>query len=194
MTEQQTIALAVLVIAGVIVVAGLILWRRRETKRLNARFGTEYARVVQESGGRRQGEAGLVAREKRLNAIEIRDLSPSDREHYAAAWRSAQGEFVDDPKFSVTHADHLLNELMSKRGYPTGEFEQRSADLSVDHPKIVQNYRAAHDIAVRHGRGQASTEDLRQAMILYRSLFEELIDEPAAPAPTAPGLTDAPAT
>jgi hypothetical protein len=156
---------------------------------LNAKFGTEYSRVVDETGSRRKAEAGLEAREKRLDAITIRPLSATDRDHYTTSWRTVQAEFVDDPKYSVTHADHLLGELMSKRGYPVVDFEQRAADLSVDHPLIVENYRSVHDIALRHGHGQATTEELRRAMIHYRSLFDELIGDPNGAPASGPGLT-----
>jgi hypothetical protein len=176
MTGQQLLLVSIIVI---IVAAALVLLRRRKTQRLNTRFGTEYSRVVDETGSRRKGEAGLEAREKRLDAIAIRPLSAADRDRYTASWRAVQAEFVDDPKYSVSHADHLLGELMSVRGYPVADFEQRAADLSVDHPLIVENYRSVHEIAVRHEQGQATTEELRRAMILYRSLFDELIGEPA---------------
>jgi hypothetical protein len=187
MSGQQLLIISILALAA-IGAAVLIVLRRRKTHRLNTRFGTEYSRVIEESGGRRKGEAGLIAREKRLDAITIRPLSAADRDHYLASWRTVQTEFVDDPKYTVTHADHLLDEVMSKRGYPVGEFEQRMADLSVDHAPVVRDYRLVHEIAVRHGRGQATTEDLRQAMILYRALFDELIGEPAPAAGLASPL------
>jgi hypothetical protein len=131
---------------------------------------------VQESGGRRQGEAGLQEREKRVEGFAIRPLVPSDRELYIGSWHKVQAQFVDDPKSSVTQADKLLGDVMSSRGYSVSEFEQRSADISVDHPLVVENYRAGHEIAIRGG--QASTEDLRQAMIHYRTLFDKLVGEP----------------
>jgi hypothetical protein len=168
------IALAVAVVAGITI---LLLIRKRRTERLRTRFGPEYARAVQESGGRRQGEAGLQQREKRVEGLAIRRLAPNDREVYIASWRKIQEQFVDDPKSSVTQADQLLGDVMSARGYSVSDFEQRSADISVDHPLVVDNYRAAHEIAVR-ARGQANTEDLRQAMIHYRTFFDELVGEP----------------
>jgi len=168
------IALAVAVVAGITI---LLLIRKRRTERLRTRFGPEYARAVQESGGRRQGEAGLQEREKRVEGLAIRQLAPNDRELYIASWRKVQAQFVDDPKSSVTQADQLLGDVMSARGYSVSDFEQRSADISVDHPIVVENYRAGHEIAVRT-RGQANTEDLRQAMIHYRTLFDELVREP----------------
>ena len=176
-TTTLIILFSVLLI-GVVGIIAVIFLKGRKTERLRTRFGPEYARAVQESGGRRQGEAGLQDREKRVEGFAIRPLVPSDRELYIASWRKVQAEFVDDPKTSVTQADKLLGDVMSTRGYLVGEFDQRSADISVNHPLVVEHYRAAHEIAVRHARDEASTEDLRQAMIHYRTLFDELDGEP----------------
>jgi hypothetical protein len=158
--------------------AAAIFLKWRKTERLRTRFGPEYTRAVQERGGRRQGEAGLQAREKRVEGFAIRPLAPSDRGLYIGSWRKVQAEFVDDPKSSVTWADKLLGDVMSTRGYSVSDFDQRSADISVNHPLVVEHYRAAHEIAIRHARGEASTEDLGQAMIHYRTLFDELLGEP----------------
>jgi hypothetical protein len=171
------IIFSVILIAAV-GIAAMIFLRKHKTERLQNRFGPEYARAVEESGGRRKAEAGLQEREKRVEAFAIRPLAASDRERYIASWRKVQSEFVDDPKKSVTQADQLLGDVMSTRGYSVSDFEQRSADISVDHPLVVENYRAAHEIAIRHASGQASTEDLRQAMIHYRTLFDGLVGEP----------------
>jgi len=176
-TMTSVIVLSVILIAAV-GIAAVIFLEKRKTRKLRTRFGPEYARVVQESGGRRQGEAGLQEREKRVEGFAIRPLEPTDRERYIASWHKVQAQFVDDPKSSVTEADRLLGEVMSTRGYSVSDFEQRSADISVNHPLLVGNYRTAHEIAVRHASGQASTEDLRQAMIHYRALFDELVGEP----------------
>jgi hypothetical protein len=176
-TTTLIIILSVILIAAV-GIGAVIFLRKRKTERLRTRFGPEYARAVQESGGRRQGEAGLQEREKRVAGFAVRPLTPGDRERYVASWRKVQAQFVDDPKSSVTEADRLLGDVMSTRGYSVSDFEQRSADISVNHPLVVENYRAAHEIAGRHARGQASTEDLRQAMIHYRTLFDELVGEP----------------
>jgi hypothetical protein len=176
-TTTLTIIVSVILIAAA-GVAAVIFLRKRKTKQLRTRFGPEYARAVQESGGRRQGEAGLQEREKRVEGFAIRPLARTDRERYIASWRKVQAQFVDDPKSSVSEADRLLGDVMSTRGYSVSDFEQRSADISVNHPLVVENYRAAHEIAVRHASGQASTEDLRQAMIHYRTLFDELVAEP----------------
>src|SRR6202030_4417609 len=162
----------------VVGIAAAIFLKGRKTERLRTRFGPEYTRAVQKSGGRRQGEAGLQEREKRVEGFAIRPLAPSDRELYIASWRKVQAQFVDDPKSSVSEADRLLGDVMSTRGYSVSDFEQRSSDISVNHPLVVENYRAAHEIAVRHAKGQATTEDLRQAMIHYRKLFDELVGEP----------------
>ena len=177
---MNTTTLIIIIAVAVMVIACVAIWfsiRKRRTEKLRTRFGPEYARAVQESGSRRQGEAGLQEREKRVEGFKIRPLAPSDRELYVASWRKVQAQFVDDPKSSVTQADKLLGDVMSTRGYSVSDFEQRSADISVDHPLVVENYRAAHEVAARHANGQASTEDLRQAMIHYRTLFDELVGE-----------------
>jgi hypothetical protein len=166
------------VLIGMMGVVAAMFLKKRKTERLRTRFGPEYARAVEESGGRRKAEAGLEQREKRVKGFAIRPLGAGDRERYIAVWRKVQSEFVDDPKNSVTQADQLLGDVMSSRGYSLSEFAQRSADISVDHPRVVENYRAAHEIAIRHASGQATTEDLRQAMIHYRTLFDELVGEP----------------
>jgi hypothetical protein len=166
------------VLIGIVGIASAMFLRKNKTERLQTRFGPEYARAVEESGGRRKAEAGLEQRQKRVEGFAIRPLAASDRERYLASWHKVQAEFVDDPKKSVSEADQLLGDVMSTRGYSESEFEQRSADISVDHPLVVENYRAAHEIAMRHASGQATTEDLRQAMIHYRTLFDELVGEP----------------
>jgi len=167
-----------LIVVGIVSIFAALFLRKHKTERLRTRFGPEYARAIEESGGRRKAEAGLEQREKRVESFAIRPLAASDRERYIASWHKIQTEFVDDPKNSVTQADQLLGDVMSTRGYSLSDFEQRSADISVDHPLVVQNYRSAHEIAVRHASGQATTEDLRQAMIHYRTLFDELVGEP----------------
>ena len=178
MDRTALIIIFSVILIGLAGIAALVFLRKRKTKRLRTRFGPEYARSVQESGSRREGEAGLQEREKRVEGFAIRPLAPTDRERYIASWRKVQAQFVDDPKSSVTEADRLLGDVMSTRGYSVSDFEQRSADISVNYPLVVENYRAAHEIAVRHARGQAGTEDLRQAMIHYRTLFDELVGEP----------------
>ena len=177
-TTQIIIAIAVVVV----VVAGIAIWlfvRKRRTERLRTKFGgPEYARAVNEGGGRRQAEAGLDKRADRVESFHIRPLGPDDRARFVESWTRVQARFVDSPGGAVTEADQLLGDVMSTRGYPVSDFEQRAADISVDYPSVLENYRSAHEIALRQTRGQASTEELRQAMIHYRTLFDELAAEP----------------
>ena len=157
-------------------IGALLFLRKRRTERLRDRFGdAEYARAVQEGGNRRRGETGLEKRTKRVEAFQVRPLTPGDRARFLESWRGVQVRFVDSPAGAVTEADQLLGDVMSTRGYPVSDFEQRAADISVDHPLVLRNYRAAHDIALRQKKGQANTEDLRQAMVHYRTLFDELV-------------------
>ena len=166
-----------LLVIVVIAIAAVLLLKRRRTDQLRTQFGPEYKRAVEDTGDARKAELELLDRQKRVKSFSIKPLLPGDRERFASSWQRVQAEFVDNPKGSITHADALLKDVMAARGYPVTDFDQRSADLSVDHPEVAQNYRAAHDIAMRHERGEASTEDLRQAMIHYRALFEELTEE-----------------
>jgi hypothetical protein len=133
---------------------------------------------VNEGGGRRQAEAGLDKRADRVESFHIRPLGPDDRARFVESWTRVQARFVDSPGGAVTEADQLLGDVMSTRGYPVSDFEQRAADISVDYPSVLENYRSAHEIALRRTRGQASTEELRQAMIHYRTLFGQLAAEP----------------
>jgi hypothetical protein len=175
-TAQIILAIAV----AVLVVAGILLFvRKRRTERLRTKFGgPEYARAVNEGGGRRQAEAGLDKRADRVESFHIRPLGPDDRARFVESWTRVQARFVDSPGGAVTEADQLLGDVMSTRGYPVSDFEQRAADISVDYPSVLENYRSAHEIALRRTRGQASTEELRQAMIHYRTLFDQLAAEP----------------
>jgi type VI protein secretion system component VasK len=166
-------------IVGLLVFGGLV-WaylRQRRSGELRDRFGPEYDRTLRESGSRRQAESELRHREKRMERLAIRPLTAGERSHYAELWKAQQARFVDSPTEAIREADRLVEEVMKLRGYPVGEFEQRAADISVDHPQVAENYRAAHDIALRNQRGQTSTEDLRKAMIFYRNLFEELLED-----------------
>ena len=177
-TTQVVIILAVIVLAAA-GIATLLYLQKRRTEKLRTQFGTaEYTRAIKEGGGRRQAEAALDQRADRVDNLNIRTLAPADRARFVDSWASVQSRFVDGPGGAVTDADQLLGDVMSTRGYPMSDFEQRAADISVDHPLVLDNYRAAHHIAVRQKQGQASTEDLRQAMIHFRTLFEELVGEP----------------
>ena len=170
------IGLAVIVIAGI---AAWLFFRKRRTRKLRTKFGgAEYDRALKEDGSRRHAEAGLKERTERVENLNIRPLAAGDRARFVELWSRVQARFVDGPGGSVTEADQLLGDVMSTRGYPVSDFEQRAADISVDHPTVLQNYRTAHEIAVRQAEGLANTEDLRQAMIHYRTLFEELVGQP----------------
>jgi FtsZ-interacting cell division protein ZipA len=173
----------VLIVVAVVALVALVVWRAysaRRRKGLQERFGNEYDRTVADAPSRRGAESELAEREKRRDELEIRPLQPHARERYVEQWRIAQEQFVDDPEAAVGEADRLIQQVMRERGYPVDDFEQRAADLSVDHPDVISNYRAAHAISVANERGKASTEDLRTAMVHYRALFTELLEtEPA---------------
>ncbi len=169
----------IVIVAVVVLVLGLIAWsftRKRRTAHLQEGFGPEYDRTVEETGSRREAESELAQREKRRQELDIRPLTPAARDRYFDRWRETQARFVDDPGSAVGDADSLVQEVMRERGYPTDDFEQRAADISVDHPQIVENYRAAHSVSLASQRGEASTEDLRQSLVHYRSLFEQLLE------------------
>jgi FtsZ-interacting cell division protein ZipA len=182
MNQSLLIVAGIIVIAAVIV-AAILIQRRRRTERLRSQFGPEYDRAVEAKGQRGKAEAELAEREKRVKRLDIRPLSPAARRDFTQRWAEVQARFVDDPPRAVAFADALLAEVMSARGYPVKDFEQRAGDISVDHPRVVDHYRTAHDIAERHRRGEAGTEELRQAMIHYRALFDELVNEGVASAP-----------
>lgn len=170
------LVVAAIVAILVIAAAAWFISRRRRTQQLRARFGPEFDRTVKNERSLRKAEAVLEARARRVESLHIRPLSPQDADRFGSAWRRVQERFVDDPNGAVTEADRLVGEVMAVRGYPLGEFEQRVADISVDHPDVVMHYRAAREIAVQHGRGQTSTEDLRQAMVHFRALFTDLLE------------------
>ena len=180
---MPTWAWIVIAVAAVVVVA-LVVWsavRARRTRTLQEGFGPEYDRTVAEAPSKREAEAELAERRKRHEELDIRPLSPEARAGYADSWRATQARFVDDPGGAIAEADLLIQRVMRERGYPVEDFEQRATDVSVDHPEVVNNYRAAHAISIAHERERASTEDLRVAMVHYRSLFDELLEsrEPA---------------
>src|SRR5215475_14133314 len=174
--EIATVIIIVFV-AAVIIIGVLVSFivNRKRSKRLKERFGPEDDRTVRRSGSREKAEAELREREKRVRKFDIVDLSTSDQRRYQDSWAIVQGRFVDDPKTAVEEANRLIQEVMQRRGYPVIDFDQSAADLSVDYPVVVENYRAAYQIAVRNERGMADTEELRQALVYYRALFRELL-------------------
>ena len=174
MNQSLLIALAVIVVAA-IAIGAFVVSRRRRSEHLEQHFGREYEHALEVTGDKSKAEAELAEREKRVAKLDIRPLEPAERESFLARWGEVQGRFVDDPARAVAFADALLGEVMKARGYPVTDFDQRAGDVSVEHPKVVQHYRTAHDIALKHERGEAGTEDLRQAMIHYRALFDDLV-------------------
>jgi len=169
----------VLVIVGV--VAGPIFARRRHSEKLHTQFGPEYEHTVTAMGDEKKAQTELIERQKHVEALNIRSLTAIERERYLADWAAVQSKFVDEPGQAIVDADHLIIEVMQLRDYPVSDFDQRAADISVSYPALVSNYRAAREIANKNKLQQANTEDLRQAMIYYRSLFEELLEiEPVA--------------
>lgn len=169
--------LIVAILAVVIIGAGVwVFTQRRQSERLAERFGPEYERALDDSGDRRAAERELAEREKRVSKLDIRRLDPQERDRFATAWTDVQAQFVDDPSGAIGQADTLVQRVMDARGYPVADFEQRAADISVDHPRVVEEYRGAHAIAERHAAGGVETEELRRAMIHYRALFEDLLE------------------
>lgn len=172
---DANVIVAVLIIA-LLVVAGWLLLRKRQSERLEKRFGPEYNRAMDELGSRGKAEAELRARQRRVEQLHIVPLSPADASRFSQAWKSLQARFVDDPHGALSEADRLVCDLMEKRGYPMGDFERSAADVSVDHPRVVEHYRAGHAIALQDRDGQADTEALRQALVHYRALFADLLE------------------
>jgi hypothetical protein len=169
----------VLLIVVVVVVAGVAIYfwsQRQRTQRLAERFGPEYQHAVDERDDRRQAEAELEARQKRVEKLEIRRMAPDERDAFARRWEEVQARFVDQPDEAIRDADRLVQQVMEARGYPVGDFEQRASDVSVDHPQVVQYYRSAHGIAQRHADGGVDTEELRVAVVDYRALFDDLLE------------------
>jgi len=179
---STTQVIIIVAVAAVAVLAVIGIWqsiRKRHTAKLRSQFGaTEYTRAVTEGGSQQNAEAALNARATRVEKLHIHPLGAGDRTRFIESWAKLQARFVDGPGSAVTDADQLLGDVMSTRGYPVSEFEQRAADISVDHPLVLENYRAAHQCALRQSTGKANTEELRQAMIHYRTLFDELVNEP----------------
>jgi hypothetical protein len=174
---QLAVAALVLVLVVGIAIAWYVQRRKTRTLAFRNRFGSEYDRAVVTHGSSREAEAKLAARESRVHTLEIRDLGVTERERFVAEWHTVQSRFVDHPKSAVTDADELVNSLLEARGYPQSSFEQRADDVSVHYPRVMENYRLAHGIAVRLGSVEASTEELRTAMIKYRAIFDELVQD-----------------
>jgi len=183
------------VVIAIVVVAVLaaVVWQalaRRRTGRLQQQFGPEYDRTLGKADSKRDAEAELQAREERRQQLDIRPLSQAARDRYIQSWQSVQAQFVDDPRNAVATADSLIQSVMTERGYPVEDFDHRAADISVDHPQVVENYRNGHRLAQASADGGDSTEDLRQAMRHYRALFDELV-EPDTDQPTSRERSDA---
>jgi len=175
MENPLVIVLAIALVAAI----GAAIWlytRNRRTEHLQERFGPEYERTLAETHDQRTAERELAQRAERVDHLNIRPLTPAERDRYVERWRSTQARFVDDPTGATEDADELVGEVMAERGYPVGDSEQRAADVSVQHPRVVEHYRAAHAIAVQNTRGDADTEELRQALVHYRALFEDLLE------------------
>lgn len=174
--EARWIVVAALVAVAVL---GAIVWiviRNERRKRLQSRFGPEYERAVKKYGSVTQAESELTARQERVRRLEIKPLRAGEAERFTRAWQRTQARFVDEPRQAIAEADQVVREVMEVRGYPVGDFDQRVADISVDHPQVVEHYRAAHRIAIESSSAAAGTEDLRQAMVHYRALFEDLLE------------------
>jgi hypothetical protein len=168
----------IVIVVAALVVLAVVAWRMttaRRTSALKGTFGSEYDRTIEDAPSRREAEAELRERQERRESFDIKPLAPGARDRYARSWEQTQARFVDDPEGAVGEADQLIQAVMRERGYPVDDFDHRAADLSVDHPDLVENYRAAHAIARKHVHGEADTEELRQALVHYRSLFDELL-------------------
>ena len=176
LTDMTWTTITVVVVVAVIGIGAWYFYQKKRSQTLQKHFGPEYDRTVTELGSRAKGESELKAREKRVERLELIPLAAPEAVRFSEAWQALQSRFVDNPKGVVVQAEQLVRELMAKRGYPMGDFEQRAGDISVDHPDVVANYRAAQAIAVRDQRGSADTEELRKAVVHYRALFDELLE------------------
>jgi hypothetical protein len=166
----------IIIVVVILVLLAVVVGQRRRTQRLQQQFGPEYQRTVARTGDQRAAESQLTERAQRRRELNIVQLEPAARTRYQEAWRATQGKFVDDPAAATREADALVAKVMVDRGYPVDDFDQRAADVSVDHPRVAENYRAAHAVSLANQNGLASTDDLRQAFVHYRSLFAELLD------------------
>jgi hypothetical protein len=186
---NETILLVVVIVI-LLVAVGWLLFERRRSMELRSTFGPEYERTLNDTGNRREAEDELRRRRERVQALDIRPLPAADRDRYAREWRDVQALFVDEPPAAIDDADELIGRVMEDRGYPVSDFDQRVADISVDHASVVEHYRAAHAIAERADEVDTETEDLRQAMVHYRALFEDLLNSGPADQRTEPATTD----
>jgi hypothetical protein len=173
---QALWVLAIIVVLALVALAAYLFYRKRQSSLLAARFGDEYDLALKQHGSRAKAEAELRQRAARVGQLHIVALAPGEAARFSSAWNRVQAEFVDNPTGAVTQADQLVRELMQKRGYPMGDFEHRAADISVDHPAVVRNYRAAQAIHARTLSGEVETEELRKAVVHYRALFDELLE------------------
>jgi len=180
MDAQTSAVVVTLLVLALMGFAAWLFYRQHQSHRLEHRYGSEYHRIVEGLGSRSKAEAELKARERRVKQLNIVPLMADDANRFTQSWKALQARFVDDPKGVVGEADQLVRELMARRGYPMADFEHRAADISVDHPAVVDHYRAAQAIAERARRNEASTEDLRKAVVHYRALFDDLLEVVAA--------------
>jgi hypothetical protein len=175
MDDQLLMRIGIVAVAALIVAVMWLLMRRRRTMALRQRFGPEYDRVLQSSKTSAEAERELQKRQQRVESFSLRPLSREEADRFGASWKSVQARFVDEPRTAVLDADRLIADVMRGRGYPVEDPDRRFDDLSVEHAPVVSHYRAGREIVIRHERGEASTEDLRQAMVHYRALFDELV-------------------
>lgn len=177
---DESTLIAFIIVIGLAVAVGVWMWSRNQrSQELRERFGPEYHHTVEEYGDRRKAETELDARRRRVEQLQIRPLSLAEYDQFSREWTAVQARFVDEPEGAIQDADRVVQDLMRTRGYPVGDFEQRASDISVDHPHVIEHYRAAHQALPSWGKGTASTEELRQAMVHYRALFDDLLEQPS---------------
>ena|SRR5439155_5387098 len=186
---MTTLVVVIIVIAAIILIGGAVAWyvmqQDKRRRQVREEFGPEYHRTLARTGDRGKAQKELEERKKRVSSFDRKTLPREMAERFRNEWRTIQERFVDEPKDATTKADQLVQQVMNECGYPMAQFDQRAADISVDHPEVVQNYRSAHQISQANERGEASTEDLRQAFVHYRALFLELLEPEKAPAESA---------